>query len=51
MKHGSQFKDLLDPRDRVLEHDFTFRVNLDPEVQGKTFLESQAYQTILKKVH
>ena len=29
LQHGSQFETLLDPRDRILEHDFNFEACID----------------------
>jgi len=52
MKHGKDFKDLLDPRDRILEHDFDFTVEVDLEhIKPSGFLNSEAYQTIKNKIH
>jgi hypothetical protein len=53
LKHGHDFKDLLDARDMVLEHDFNFTIALRPEDISKEFIpfqESQLYGDILKNV-
>ena len=31
MKHGEEFKKMLDPRDQILEHNFGFTVKIDLE--------------------
>ena len=52
MQHGKQFEDLLDPRDRVLEHDFHFVIAVDLKNidNGQTFLESPTYSNIIAKI-
>ena len=53
LKHGHDFKDLLDARDMVLEHDFNFTIALRPEEISKEsfkFQDSKIYEDILKNV-
>jgi hypothetical protein len=54
LKHGHDFKDLLDARDMVLEHDFDFTIALETEKisqESFQFRESQLYGDILENVH
>ena len=54
LKHGHDFKDLLDARDMVLEHDFDFTVALRTEEisqESFQFRGSQLYGDILEHVH
>ena len=54
LKHGPDFKDLLDARDMVLEHDFDFTIALRTEEisqESFKFRESQLYGDILENVH
>jgi hypothetical protein len=53
LKHGLDFKDLLDARDMVLEHDFDFTVALRTEEisqESFNFQDSKIYGDILKNV-
>jgi len=41
----------LDPRDRILEHDFNFSIKLDFEgIREKGFLKSETYKEIIAKI-
>jgi hypothetical protein len=54
LKHGQDFKDLLDPRDQVLEHDFDFSIALRTEEIAQEdfqFQTSQLHEDILEHVH
>ncbi len=54
LKHGQDFKDLLDPRDQVLEHDFDFSIALRTEEINQEdfqFGGSQLHEDILEHVH
>ena len=48
MRHGEEFKNLLDPRDIVLEHDFEFKASIDTEnIREKGFLKSGTYVSLI----
>ena len=52
LKYGSPFKDMLEPRDQVLEHSFTFNVDISPQdiSEGSSLLQSKLYENILEQM-
>ena len=53
LEHGLEFKDLLDPRDQVLEHRFEFNLEMARDcigADGSNFTESNLYQNILNRI-
>ena len=53
LKYGSEYKNLLDPRDQVMEHKFNFNFNVhDPALlkEGDNFFESRLYEKIKRSV-
>jgi hypothetical protein len=53
MVHGHEYRDLLDARDKVLEHTFNIIINCDQaEVQRAAFnfLESNIYAELIKSL-
>ena len=49
MKYGKEFKQMLDPRDQILQHDFDFTVKINiPDIRQKGFLKSGTYTEIIE---
>ena len=51
--HGADFRDMLDPRDQVLEHSFSFKEvfsEKDLEELGTNFVDSKLFEKILGKI-
>lgn len=52
MKHGKDFKEMLDPRDKILEHDFDFTVKIEIEnIKERGFINSETYRGIIDNTH
>lgn len=50
LKYGMEFKDLLDARDQVMEHQFDFHFDLNDILLGENILKSKLYQKIKDKI-
>ena len=52
LKHGPQFEPMMDARDKVLEHDFCFKIAFSlRELKQVPFLKSQLYVDIMENIH
>ena len=52
LKYGGEFREMLDPRDQVMEHPFKFHVNLkDLEEGGGDFLSSKPFERLIDEAN